>query len=126
MGKKFFATLAWSLAAIAAIAADIDMTTQIEIDHMFARLQQSNCRFDRNGKWYGPERAVQHVNRKYQYLLKKKAIQSAENFIDRAASRSSTTGKPYWVKCGESAAMKSADWFQAELEGLRRQNEMPR
>ena len=126
MGKKFIATAVCSLAAIAALAADIDMTTQIEIDHMFARLQQSNCRFDRNGRWYGPERAMQHVNRKYQYLLKKKAIQSAENFIDRAASRSSTTGKPYFVKCGESAAMKSADWFQAELEGFRRQNERPR
>jgi len=126
MGKKLIAMIAWSLTAIATLAADIDMTTQKEIDYMFARLQQSNCRFDRNGRWYGPERAVQHVNRKYQYLLKKKAIQSAENFIDRAASRSSTTGKSYWVKCDESAAMKSADWFHAVLKGFRRQNETPR
>ena len=126
MEKKSIITLIWFLFSSTAMATEIDMTTQIEIDHLFARLQQSNCRFDRNGTWYGPDKAAQHINKKYQYLLKKKAIQSAENFIDRAASGSSDSGKPYWVKCADSAALKSADWFQSELEGFRRQYEMPR
>ena len=103
--------------------ADVDVAAQKEIAHLFDYLKQSNCQFGRNGSWYSPDEAVAHINKKYQYLLRKKAIQAAENFIDRAASNSSISGEPYRVACGELAAVESAEWFRGELVVFRKRNE---
>ena len=42
----------------------------------------------------------EHLQRKYDYLLKKSLVDTSEQFIQRAASKSSVSGKPYRVKCG--------------------------
>ncbi len=120
---RLFAFLVFVVAWSSSLAADIKVETQTEIAHLFNYLQQSNCQFGRNGSWYSTGEAVHHINRKYQYLLKRMAIRSAENFIERAASRSSTSGQPYRVKCGESAAVESAEWFLAKLDVFRNRNE---
>jgi hypothetical protein len=111
--------LSWSLS----LAADIDVKAQTEIGYLLNQMQHSKCRFGRNGSWYDADEAVFHIDRKYQYLLKRNAIRSAENFIGHAASRSSTSGQPYRVQCGESAVVESAEWFRAELDMFRRRHE---
>jgi hypothetical protein len=90
-----------------------------EIFHLLDYLGKSNCEFNRNGTWYSPQDAVQHVKRKYHWLLKKELVNTAEQFIDRAASRSSMSGEPYLVKCGDSDPVKSSDWFTEELKKFR-------
>jgi hypothetical protein len=114
--------LSWSLS----LAADIDVKAQTEIGYLLNQLQQSKCRFGRNGSWYDADEAVFHIDRKYQYLLKRNAIRSTENFVERAASRSSVSGQPYRVQCGESAVVESAEWFRAELDMFRRRHESSR
>ena len=121
---RLFVLLAFVLSCGMSLATDIEVNTQTEIAHLFDHLQQSNCQFGRNGYWYDPDEAVRHINKKYQYLLKRNAIRSTENFIVRAASRSSTSGQPYWVKCGESPAVESAGWFRTELDAFRKRNEL--
>jgi hypothetical protein len=93
---------------------------QQEISHLFAYLGGSGCQFNRNGTWYGPHEAADHLNDKYQYLLGKNRIASAEDFIDQAASQSSMSGQPYLVKCGSAAPVASSSWFRAELEKYRK------
>jgi len=90
-----------------------------EILHLFDSLEKSNCEFNRNGSWYSPQEAAKHLERKYHYLVKKGLINSAEQFIDRAASRSSLSGESYLVRCGDSRPIKSSDWFTDELKKLR-------
>ena len=90
-----------------------------EIQHLFDYLKNSDCEFNRNGRWYNAEDAVRHINRKYQYLIKKGLINSTEQFIDRAASESSMSGKPYMVKCNMSEPIKSSVWFKNELANFR-------
>jgi len=90
-----------------------------EIQHLFDYLKNSDCEFNRNGKWYNTEEAVKHINKKYQYLIKKGLINSTEQFIDQAASESSMSGKSYMVKCGESEPIKSSVWFKRELTRFR-------
>ena len=114
--------LSWSLS----LAADIDVKAQTEIGYLLNQMQHSKCQFGRNGSWYDADEAVFHIDRKYQYLLKRNAIRSAENFIEHAASRSSTSGQPYRVQCGESAVIESAEWFRAELDMFRRRHESSR
>ena len=42
-----------------------------EIDHLLDYLAKSGCEFNRNGSWYGSKEARDHLNDKYQYLLKR-------------------------------------------------------
>jgi hypothetical protein len=52
-------------------------------------------------------------------MLKKGLVTNTESFIEGAASESSASGKPYSVKCGDSAAVPSATWLRDELERFR-------
>lgn len=112
--------LALLLLSETCMAEGPSMVTQQEITHLFAFLKSSGCQFNRNGSWYGPQEAADHLNDKYQYLLEKSRISSAEDFIAEAASQSSMSGRPYWVRCGDAAPVESAYWFRAELEKYRK------
>jgi len=62
---------------------------------------------------------VGHINRKYEYLLKKGLVPNTEAFIERAASESSASGKPYLVKCGNQPEVESAAWLREALAKFR-------
>ena len=98
----------------------MDDDTKVEIWHLFEYLEKSNCEFNRNGSWYKPHEAVQHIKKKYRYLIKRGLINSTEQFIDRAASRSSISGKPYTVKCDHVEPIETAVWFTEELKRFRK------
>lgn len=92
---------------------------QREIAGLFAALDRSGCRFQRNGRWHDAAQAHAHLQRKYDYLLRRDAIDSAERFIDLAASRSSMTGRAYAVQCPGQPAVDSATWFRRALAKVR-------
>lgn len=98
--------------------AEISPNTKQEISHLFTHLKTSGCEFNRNGTWYNADKATEHLNQKYEYLLGKNLISTTEDFIERAASESSMSHKAYVVKCGEKET-KSADWFKGELAKFR-------
>lgn len=90
-----------------------------EIEHLIAHLKTSGCEFQRNGSWYSSTKAAEHLRGKYDYLLKKGWVVTAEDFITRAATESSMSHKPYQVRCAGKEAEASAGWLQAELKRLR-------
>jgi uncharacterized protein DUF5329 len=90
-----------------------------EIAGLFAQLEQSNCQFNRNGSWYDAKQASDHLRQKYDYLVRRHLVTSAESFIELAASRSSMSGKAYLVRCADKPAIESKAWFARELEALR-------
>lgn len=90
-----------------------------EIGQLMDALSGSGCRFQRNGDWYGAAEARAHLQRKYDYLLKKDKVDTAEQFIQRAASRSSMSGRAYRVECRGTEQDASA-WFHKRLLELRR------
>ncbi|HDS1580415.1 YfeK family protein [Stenotrophomonas maltophilia] len=92
---------------------------QREIAQLIGSLEGSHCRFQRNGSWYDGRDARAHLQRKYDYLLKKDAVDSAEQFIARAASQSSMSGKPYRIQCPGQPEQTAAAWFGARLQALR-------
>ena len=97
--------------------------TAIEIDGLFAALLKSGCEFSRNGSWYKPAEASQHLQRKYDYLLRKNLVPTTEAFIDRAATKSSVSGQTYRVRCAGQAEVNSKDWFSEQLQLLRQKNQ---
>ena len=90
-----------------------------EISRLIDAMAASDCRFERNGKWYGAAEAKVHLQRKYDWLRKRDQAATAEQFIAAAASNSSVSGKPYHVQCPGQAREASADWFKQQLQRLR-------
>jgi hypothetical protein len=102
-----------------AFAEGPSAATSREIDQLFVALQGSGCEFSRNGSWYEAQKATEHLHRKYDYLLKKGLVTTAESFIERAATESSLSGKPYLVRCGGAQPEPSKSWFNDKLKDLR-------
>ena len=68
-----------------------------------------------NGSWSDSKAAEAHVRMKFDYLSDRNEINTAKDFIDKAASVSSFSGSPYQVKCPGSAPVLSRTWLSEEL-----------
>ena len=86
--------------------------TQV-IEHLLAAVGSSGCTFIRNGKEYPADDAEKHLRMKYR--RGKRWAPTAEKFIDRIATKSSFSGKPYYIRCGDMAARPTSEWFREEL-----------
>jgi hypothetical protein len=117
--KRLLLSLVTFIFAAAGNAASLSPPARAEIDALLSRLEASSCTFNRNGTWYPAAEAKTHLLRKLKYLEDRGAVRSAEQFIELAGSSSSTTGKPYLVKCGSGAAVESGAWLQSQLQMLR-------
>jgi len=118
MRRLFLLLTATCLAAVAA-AAPLPPAARAEIDGLLSRLESSGCAFRRNGNWYSAGEAKAHLLRKLAYLEDKGLVQTADQFIERAASASSMSGEPYLVKCGNDPAVKSDAWLASQLRAMR-------
>jgi hypothetical protein len=116
--RRALAALMLALSAAAALAAP-PADAQREIDGLIAALGRSGCQFQRNGRWYPASDAQAHLRRKYDWLRKRDLVDSAEQFIARAGTQSSVSGRAYRVRCAGRAAEPSAAWLRARLAALR-------
>ena len=92
---------------------------QSEINHLLAYVKSTNCQYERNGKVYSGAQAIEHINKKYQYFLDD--INTAEDFIKYAATKSKMSGRYYLVHCSGQPVTKSKDWLLKELIEYRNQ-----
>jgi hypothetical protein len=119
MGSARFFAVATLLGACTALAAPSPAARE-EIEYLLAQLAASPCEFQRNGKWYSAADAAKHIRRKYDYLLEKDLVDTTEQFIERAGSESSRSGKPYLVRCAGGAPVQSSAWLTEELQRYRK------
>lgn len=103
----------------AAQAASLSNASRGEIESLMSRLEASACRFKRNGNWHTSAEARAHLQRKLDYLQRKSAVASAEQFIERAATRSSLSGQAYWIQCGSQTPQPGGEWLLGQLRQLR-------
>ena len=68
--KHCLVTASLLMASASALAAP-NATTQREITGLLQALEHSGCRFQRNGSWHEAAEARSHLQRKYDYLLKR-------------------------------------------------------
>lgn len=101
------------------VATPTAPAVRAEIDRLLAKMQSSSCEFNRNGTWHSASEAKSHLLHKLEYLEDKNAVQSTEQFIELGASSSSSTGRPYLVRCGTAPAMESKVWLSSELKAIR-------
>lgn len=102
-----------------ASAGPVAPPVKSEIDALLSSLSSSGCEFNRNGAWHNSAEAKSHLLRKLDYLEKKNMVQSTEQFIERAAASSSSSGEAYQVKCTGGQPIDSKAWMLAQLKVIR-------
>jgi hypothetical protein len=90
-----------------------------EIRYLLEAMGSSGCQFYRNGSWNSPAVAQEHLRGKYERLVAKGSIQSAEDFIVMAATRSSVSGRAYAVQCAGALPTGSDLWLGEQLRRYR-------
>jgi len=117
--KRLYLTTVLSLWACVSAAAPTSVAVRAEIDALLTKLEVSGCQFNRNGGWYSAPEAKGHLLRKLEYIEGRSTIKSTEQFIELAASKSSSSGKAYQVKCGGESAVESKQWLTQQLVAMR-------
>lgn len=98
--------------------AAMDAKAQQEISQLLDFVEHSGCQFIRNGSEYPAAEARAHLQKKLDYLENKDMVGSAEDFIERAATKSSMSGQRYQVDCPAGKQDASA-WLGDELKRIR-------
>lgn len=107
------------LLSLPAARAEPPVNVQIEVNFLLGYVEGSGCAFYRNGTWHDARTAQAHLRDKYNYLAARNLITTTEDFIDRAATESSLSGRPYAVRCNGGAMVTSSQWLRDELARYR-------
>lgn len=112
---KYFLPLLIMLSLVPGIAQANQ--TDTEIEYLLTTMSSSECTFIRNGKEYDAAAAESHLRMKYK--RGKRYVSTTEEFIDRLASKSSMSKKPYYIACGGAEPTPSGQWLTALLNEYR-------
>jgi hypothetical protein len=108
-----------SLLLLLASAGFATESMDTEIDYLLDYVETSGCTFIRNGKEHKPESARSHLELKRK--RGKRYYDSTEEFIEKIASSSSWSGKPYMIRCGDTEPQPIEGWYMAALSEYRSQ-----
>jgi hypothetical protein len=92
---------------------------QSEVEYLLQHIKESGCEFYRNGLWYDGARASAHLRTKYRCLVARDQVSTTEEFIERAATKSTISGIPYQIRCIGSVAIDSSRWLSEALAAYR-------
>ena len=99
--------------------AETPTNVQIEINLLLGYIEVSGCLFYRNGTWHDSRATQAYLRDKYNYLMTENQIDSTEDFIEKVATESNFSGRPYQVRCNKDHTVTSNQWLRDELAGLR-------
>jgi len=74
---------------------------------------QGEIQFVRNGQAYPAAEAAEHLRTKLRAAGQR--IDTAEQFVDHLASRSSITGRPYRIRFADGREIDAGPWLRAAL-----------
>lgn len=86
------------------------------IDALIAAVEKSGLIFIRNGSEHSAADAASHMRLKFNNAGNR--INTAEQFIDYLASKSSITGSPYFLKFPDGHTEKAGLWLHRKLKEL--------
>jgi len=99
------------------LVSSVNAAENSEIGYLLSFISSSDCTFIRNGKEYTAVKASEHLEYKYNHV--KSRIKTADQFIDKIASKSSISKKPYEVRCGDTQ-FKTEQWLVDALNTHRK------
>ena len=92
---------------------NLESTIQFLLKHV----ADSGLIFIRNSDRHDAVDAAEHMNNKYEYFRDK--IKTPENFIQRCASKSLLSGKPYRVVLENGEEVRTDEWLLRALTAYR-------
>ena len=108
----------FTLLLTAAIALGLDPQTKAEIDELITFVQTSDVRFIRNGQEYSAADGAQHLRDKLGRAGDR--VRTTDDFIQRIASTSYMSGKPYLVKIADGRTQPTRDRLRTHLAKARK------
>ena len=94
-------------------AATLADSMNEEIDYLISSVGRGGCTFIRNGNRLSGRNARAHLQSKRRRNAH--VIDSTEVFIEKIASKSATSGKPYLISCNGEIPQNANEWFTALL-----------
>jgi hypothetical protein len=123
--RSFFLSLAIFFGGAAAVlppSANAGGLSAEEVGRIEALIavvaRMSDAAFIRNGQAYASAVAAEFLRRKWQAQTLN--VASVEDFIEKVASFSSTTGRPYFIRFDDGREIPCSVFFHAELAKLQR------
>ena len=123
MPRQLAAGVRWVLLLLAVaevVRADEKPATEKQkIEALLKHVEDMrDAKFVRNAREYDAKTAARFLRGKWE--ANEAEIKTAKDFIEKAASVSSTTGRPYLIRFKGGKEMKSGDYLLAELVKLER------
>ncbi len=92
-----------------------------KINFLLEQLGQVDGYFIRNGNDHSPESAVAHMKMKMEkamnfWFAPDQSKWTVDMFIDKIASQSSFSGKPYQIRFKSGQVVNTGDWLNERLE----------
>jgi len=119
MARIFVKSALVCVAACGLAAADKpkQLSENEKIEALIASVAaQKGAIFIRNGVEYDAKSAAKHLRSKRRWAGSK--IKTAKDFIEKLATGSSQTGKPYTIRLKSGKEMPSAEFLEEELDRL--------
>jgi len=114
--QSMCALLLWAITL--PLHATTALTEKAKIEALIANLEsKTDATFIRNGREYNSKDAAKFLRGKWQAY--EKQIKTADDFIAKAATVSSTTGKPYLIRFKGAAEIRCGDHLTAQLKKLK-------
>ena len=99
--------------------AQINPKAEREITGLLHAVGSSGCQFIRSGTAYAADRAQAHLHKKYEHMVSRNMLGTAEDFIVKAATRSSMSGEAYAMRCGDAPPQRCDEWLLFKLKAMR-------
>jgi len=107
-----------SLLSCLAVSAPAGVhSTEETIAHLLQYTAESKHVFIRNGQEFSASDAARLM--RYKCKANRDEIETAEDFIRLAATKSTVSGKPYLVKMADGKAVPTAEWLAEALRQFR-------
>lgn len=91
------------------------LTETQKIEHLIRRIEAlDGAVFIRNGREHDGDEAALHMRKKWRWRMDR--IATARDFIREAASQSSISGQPYFIRLKDGSEISTRDFLLAELE----------
>lgn len=115
--RAFFAALAAVLLQPFVVVTSAAEPLQKTIDYLIQATAESGLTFICNGSEHTATEAAALMKRKLAFV--KGEVQTPEDFIRLAASKSQLTGKPYLVSVGNGKTVPAGEWMSDPLRKYR-------
>jgi hypothetical protein len=114
--------VALSVCSAALRAADLPPAEGKQIEALIAAIERmTDATFIRNGRPYGAAGAAEFLRRKWRQRAAD--VGSADEFIEKVASFSSTTGQPYLIRFSDGRETPCSIFLRTELSNLRKKEQ---